>query len=47
VIRWAGRYKQWVFALSRDPHLPKHSIYAQLSPLQAKLMHAAILSRLR
>ena len=46
VMRWAGASKQWVFALSRNPHLPQHSTYAQLSPLQAKRMHNAIISRL-
>jgi hypothetical protein len=47
VMRWAGRYHQWVFALSRNPHLPKHVTYAQLWPAQAKRMHDAILGRLR
>jgi len=47
VMRWAGRYKQWVFALSSSPRLPKHSIYAQLSSSQAQRLHNAILSSLR
>jgi hypothetical protein len=46
-MRWAGRYHQWVFALSHNPRLPKHITYAQLSPGQAERMHDAILSRLR
>ena len=44
VMRWAGASKQWVFALSRNSHLPQDSTDAQHSPLQAKLMHNAILS---
>jgi hypothetical protein len=47
VMRWAGRYERWAFALSRNLHLPKHFTYAQLSPAQAKRMHNAILGRLR
>jgi inosine-uridine nucleoside N-ribohydrolase len=47
VMRWAGKYKQWVFALSHNSHLPKHLVYAQLSRTQARRMHSAILDRLR
>jgi hypothetical protein len=36
VMRWAGAYKQWVFALSRNSHLPKHLVYAQLSETHSK-----------
>jgi hypothetical protein len=45
-MKWAGKYKQWIFALSRNRHLPKHLIWAQLSPTQTTRMHKAILDRL-
>jgi inosine-uridine nucleoside N-ribohydrolase len=46
-MRWEGKEKQWVFSLSHNSRLPKHLVYAQLSPTQARRMHNAILRRLR
>ena len=42
VMRWAGAYKQWVFALSRNSHLPKHLVYAQLSPAAGRFQRTVM-----